>query len=130
MAKNRKNQSAAIRFGPALKAILLCLFIGGSGIGYVWQKSQIIELGRQIKARENRLNDLQVQNEKTRRQVAMLHSPQYIEMRIRELNLGLVQPQPGQIWRMVEPSAEISSVASAPRGQQFAARSNGNPNLP
>ncbi len=26
MARNRKSQSAAIRFGPALKALLLCLF--------------------------------------------------------------------------------------------------------
>ena len=130
MAKNRKNQSAAVRFGPALKAFLLCLFIGGSGIGYVWQKNQIYELGRQIKVRENRLHDLQVQNEKARRQIAMLHSPQYIEMRIKELNLGLVQPQPNQIWRMVEPSAETLNIASAPRAQQVAARQNPNPAMP
>jgi len=45
MARNRKSQSAAIRFGPALKAFLLCLLIGGSGIGYVWQKDQIGRLG-------------------------------------------------------------------------------------
>ena len=32
MAKNRKHQSAAIRFGPALKAFLLCLLIGGSAL--------------------------------------------------------------------------------------------------
>ena len=30
MAANRKSQSAAIRFGPVLKALLLCLLIGGS----------------------------------------------------------------------------------------------------
>ncbi len=130
MAKNRKNQSAAVRFGPALKAFLLCLFIGGSGVGYVWQKNQIYELGRQIKTRENHLKELQVQNEKSRRQIAMLHSPQYIEMRIKELNLGLVQPQPNQIWRMVEPSAEALGVASVPRGQQIAARQNRNPAIP
>lgn len=130
MAKNRKNQSAAVRFGPALKAFLLCLFIGGSGVGYVWQKNQIYELGKQIKSRENRLKELQVQNEKSRRQIAMLHSPQYIEMRIRELNLGLVQPQPNQIWRMVEPSAEMSNVTSAPQGRQIAARQNPNPAIP
>ena len=58
MAKNRVNQSAAIRFGPALKAFLLCLLIGGSGVGYVWQKSQIHELGKMIKARENKVAEL------------------------------------------------------------------------
>ena len=31
MAKNRKNQSAAIRFGPALKALFLCLLIARFG---------------------------------------------------------------------------------------------------
>ena len=59
MAKNRKYQSAAIRFGPALKAFLLCLLIGGSGIGYVWQKNQIYELGQQIRKREMHLKEVQ-----------------------------------------------------------------------
>ena len=63
MARNRKYRSAAIRFGPALKALLLCLLIGGSGVGYVWQKSQIDRLGRQIKTRENALGRAQEQNE-------------------------------------------------------------------
>ena len=45
MARNRKYQSAANRFGPALKAFLLCLLIGGPGVGYVWQKDQISQLG-------------------------------------------------------------------------------------
>ena len=43
MAKNRKNQSAAIRFGPAIKAFLLCALVGGAGVGYVWQKGRIGE---------------------------------------------------------------------------------------
>ena len=42
MARNRKNQSAVVRFGPAVKALLLCLFIGGSGVGYVWQQNQLL----------------------------------------------------------------------------------------
>jgi hypothetical protein len=33
MARNRKNHQAAIRFGPEIKALLLCLLIGGFGIG-------------------------------------------------------------------------------------------------
>jgi hypothetical protein len=59
MARNRKNQSAAIRFGPALKALFLCLLIAGSAVGYVWQKSQIYQLGQQIRQREMRLARLQ-----------------------------------------------------------------------
>ncbi len=71
MARNRKYQSAAIRFGPALKAFLLCLLIGGSGVGYVWQKDQISQLGQQIKKRELRLAELEHQNEKLRKQLGV-----------------------------------------------------------
>lgn len=124
MARNRKSQSAAIRFGPALKALLLCLLIGGSGVGYVWQKEQIDKLGDQIKSRERRLNALQDQNEVMRKQIAKMRSPRFLEQRIKEANLGLVPPQLGQVLRLKEPAGE------APRLQglrvdppQYAARS-------
>ena len=104
MAKNRKHQSAAIRFGPALKAFLLCLLIGGSGVGYVWQKNQIYDLGQQIRKRELRLKDLQDQNEKLRRQLVYMRSPQFLEARVKELNLGLVPSQPSQVWYLKEPA--------------------------
>src|SRR5438046_2466596 len=118
MARNRKYQSAAIRFGPALKAFLLCLLIGGSGIGYVWQKNQIYELGQQIRKRELRLKDLQDQNEKLRRQFAFMRSPPFLEARIKELNLGLVAPKPSQVWYMKEPAPE----ARLEQNRQLAAR--------
>ena len=103
MAKNRKHQSAAIRFGPALKAFLLCLLIGGSGVGYVWQKNQIYDLGQQIRKRELHLKDLQDQNDKLRRQLAMMGSPQYLQERVKEMNLGLGPSQPSQVWYLKEP---------------------------
>lgn len=109
MAKNRKYRSAAIRFGPALKAFLLCLLIGGSGVGYVWQKDQIRRLGQQIRERELRLSQLEEENEKRKKQLATMHSPGYLETRIRELNLGLVQPQLSQVWRLSEPPHEIAA---------------------
>ncbi|HMP84048.1 MAG TPA: septum formation initiator family protein [Verrucomicrobiota bacterium] len=104
MARNRKNQSAAIRFGPAIKALLLCLVIGGSGVGYVWQKNQIFELGKQIKQREIRLSELRDQNKKLRDQLAQLRSPAMLDERLRRMNLGLVLPQPNQILRLAEPA--------------------------
>ena len=106
MARNRKYQSAAIRFGPALKALLLCILIGGSGVGYVWQKNQIYQLGKQIKQREVCLEKLEEQNEKNRRQLGMMRGPQYLEKRIKELNLGLVPAQPSQVWRLTEAAPE------------------------
>ena len=119
MARNRKNQAAAIRFGPALKAFVLCLLLGGSGVGYVWQKNQIYDLGQQMKKRETTLRGLQDQNEKLRKQLAAMRSPKFLESRVKELNLGLVQPQPGQILRLPEPSADLPKVGQE---KQFAAQ--------
>jgi hypothetical protein len=102
MSRNRKNQSAAIRFVPVLKAAVLCAFIGGSAIGYVWQKNQIIDLGRKIKERENRLTQLREANLKLSKQLVTLRSPAYLERRLREMNLNLAQPAQTQILRLME----------------------------
>lgn len=119
MARNRRTQSAAIRFGPAIKAFLLCLMIGGSGVGYVWQKSQIEELGRQIRKNELEVRDLQDQNEKLRKQLAMMYSPRYLEAKVKELNLGLVQADPSQKWLLRELPSGISPTA---RPRDYAAQ--------
>ena len=105
MAKNRKNQSAAIRFGPALKALFLCLLIAGSAVGYVWQKSQIYQLGQQIRQREIRLARLQNDDQKLSDQLSILRSPTMLDRRARELNLGLSPAQPMQILRLAEPAS-------------------------
>jgi len=117
MARNRKNQSAAVRFGPAVNACVLCLLVGGSGIGYVWQKNQIYDLGQQIKKREINLSRLQEQNEKLSKQLAQVRTPAYLLERIEKLNLGLGPPQPGQVFRLDEPPRE-----SADPGLQFPGR--------
>ena len=105
MAKNRKNQAAAIRFGPALKASFLCLLIGGSAVGYVWQKSEIYRLG-QLRARcEARLVQLQNDNKRLADQVSILHSPVMLDRRVSELKLGLVPATPMQVVRLTETPA-------------------------
>lgn len=113
MARNRRHQSAAIRFGPALKALLLCALFGGSGVGYVWQKGQINDLGQQIVRRERALAQLQEQNKKLRDQLALLRSPAMLEQRARELNLGLVPPRPAQVITLLEPRSEDALAAGA-----------------
>jgi cell division protein FtsL len=119
MAKNRRNQSAAIRFGPALKALFLCLVIAGLAVGYVWQKGQIFQLGRQITSCESRLAQLRDENQKLSDQLAVLHSPVMLDQRVRELNLGLVPAQPTQIYRLVESPSKDGS------NRRFAARQDG-----
>ncbi|MGD1087752.1 MAG: hypothetical protein ABR955_03375 [Verrucomicrobiota bacterium] len=120
MAKNRKNQSATIRFGPALKAFFLCFMIAGSAVGYVWQKSQIYQLGQQIRQREIRLAQLQNDDQKLNDQLSILRSPVILDQRVRELNLGLVPAQPMQIWRLPEPA--VAPLENENSVRQFAQR--------
>ena len=119
MAKNRKSQSAAIRFYPALKALFLCLLIAGLALGYVWQKSQIYQLGRQITACESHLIQIRDENQRLSDQLAILRSPVMLDQRVRELKLGLVPAQPMQIYQLVEPPMNGNSR------RLFAVRQNG-----
>ncbi len=94
-----------IRFGPALKASFLCLLIGGSAVGYVWQKNEIFRLGRQIGQREAQLRQLRADNKQLSDQLAILHSPVMLDRRTKELNLGLAPATPMQVVRLEEPAA-------------------------
>jgi hypothetical protein len=96
MARNRKNGMAGVRLAPAAKAILLCILIGGSGVGYVLQKNKIYELGRQIAKREAALEQMRYQNKISGDRLASLHRPDRLAERVKELRLGLVPPHPGQ----------------------------------
>jgi transposase len=104
MAKKRKNLSAAFWFGPALAAPLICLVIAGSAVGYVWQKGEIDRLGRLTHQREARLKQLTDTHQRLAEQILMLQSPALLDQRVRELNLGLVPLQPGQVVRLTEPA--------------------------
>lgn len=93
-----------------MKAFLLCLLIGGAGVGYVWQKDQIARLGRQRKDRETRLQKLQEENGKARKRLGEMRAPQVLERRIQELGLGLARTQPDQVWWLREPQAQSPRI--------------------
>jgi len=119
MARNRKYQSAAIRFGPALKAFLLCLLIGGSAVGYVWQKNQICQLGQQKKLRENTLKQLTQKNIYLEQQLQAKRELPFLQRKAKDF--GLAAPLPLQVWRLPEPARDsLRPVAEA----EDAAREN------
>lgn len=121
MPKSKKSQTSAVHFGSALKAFFLCFLIAGSAVGYVWQKSQIYDLGRQIRQREIRLAQLKGENQRLTDQLAILRSPVMLDQRARALNLGLVPAQPGQVFRLPEPILGLPGNAPL---RQFAGREN------
>jgi|SRR5579863_3178742 len=104
MARNRKTESSAIWIGPALQAALICLGIVVACVGYVWEKQEINRLAERIGKREARLKELHDQNDKLRKQLAALRSPEELDQRVKDLKLGLGPAQPTQIWYRPEPA--------------------------
>ncbi len=122
MSRNRKHQTAGARFGPALKALGLCVVLAGSGLGYVWQKDQINKLGERLKQCEKRHEQVRGENERLARILETLQTPAQIEARIRQSGLEMLEPQPDQIVRLVEGPPPVASPAATERlyaGQRF-----------
>ena len=124
MGRNRKNVST-VRFVPAMKAVLICVLLGGSAIGYVFQKNQIFELGRQIQKREQSLAQLRESNAKLQQTLLTLQSTYYLEQRVKQLKLDLSPPAQSQILTIIEVPA-----AAVPKSQPlFAEIQAGRPAL-
>jgi hypothetical protein len=119
MAKPRKNSAGTIRFGPALKAAFLCVVIGGSAVGYVWQKNEIYRLSQQIRRQEIRLAQVRREKEQLGNTIKFLNSPSNLDRRARELNLGLAPATPAQVVRLTEP--QILSPENKNAARQLAA---------
>lgn len=116
MARNRKHQSAAVRFAPAVKVLLLCSFLVASGVGYVWQKDQLVELGRRRAILEKRLRLLREQSQQVEGKLMWLQSPGALEARVNEMKLGLSRVESDKIITLVEPSlaAMATMIVQAP----------------
>ena len=111
---NRKTGKSTVRFGPAIKAVLICLVTCSLGLGYVWQKQQINILGGQIKENEIKLEKLRRENKDGGDRLAFLMSPQQLDERLRKLNLDLEVPLPKQIIVLTEhPRGVPSRLVSA-----------------
>lgn len=120
MARNRRHQSAAIRFGPALKAVALCIIIGGSAVGYVWQKDQIRQLGNRIVEGEDSLKALRQGNEMLTKRLDALRSPANLERLAQQYHPGLVRPGPDQVICL--PERDVASPTSTETIQYAASR--------
>lgn len=102
MAKNRRNHTH-VALAPMFKVLLICIFLGGSAVGYVLQKNKLYELGKAIKEREDILARLRWENKIRADQLAEMQLPQHLAERVRQERLGLVAPSPDRIIWMMEP---------------------------
>ncbi|SVC99485.1 uncharacterized protein METZ01_LOCUS352339 [marine metagenome] len=90
------------RFAPAVKAASICLVTCGLGLGYVLQKQQIAQLGKEIKEHEMRLEDLGKENRELGDTLAQLKSPQVLDQLVQQWHLNLVMPRPHQVVTLKE----------------------------
>ena len=130
MARNRRNGGGRLTMGPLVKAVIICLIIGGAGVGYVWQKVAIDQLGRDRQKLEAQLTALQSRNKVMREQLAASQSPLVLDMRIKELNLGLGIPHPSQVLRLNEPGPSNSSQLLGGESRFMAMDSTGRAGMP
>lgn len=114
MNKNRKSQSTAIRLGPAIKALFLCLFFGGAAVGYVWQQRKLHELDVLQRNLEARLDSLRRDNRILANQLADLQLPYRLQERVRQLHVNLVPASPAQMVRLTETPLSVDPWASDP----------------
>ena len=119
---NRKIGKSAVRFGPALKAVFICLVTCSLGLGDVWQKQQINTLGKQIKENEINLEELRRENKRRGDRLSFLMSPQQLDARLRQLNLNLEVPLPEQIVVLVEQREASQTAVETGRGTKMSVR--------
>lgn len=81
---------------------MVVVLIAVVSLGFVREKQQVHTLGQQIKQRELMLKNLEEQNARLQKQLAILRSPIVLQMRANQLNLGLVQTQPKQVIQLVD----------------------------
>ena len=117
MPGNRKKQDSPLSVGLWIRAALLCLVLGGTAMGYVWQKSQIHQLGTAVRKKEVRLDLLVGENERWRQMRAEMRSTQKLYERVRKLGLGLSMPTPEQVLRLSDLPPEAKELERSKLGE-------------
>ena len=98
-----RRKSTPLKPKTVLVSICICAGLCLAGIGYVWAKTEVWGLGKEMKALEVRRDELRRRNDALQRTYAAMCTPGELDARVKRLNLGLVTPQPDQIIRLAEP---------------------------
>jgi transposase len=126
MATETKANGKQARFKPAIVAFVFCAFIAASGLGFVWQKRQINDLGRQLKEAEVRLDELRRQNKNRAETLQQFLSPRLLDQKAATMFPDLARPSVDQIFTLPEPqvrqrsNVEPTQAPVVPRAPQAA----------
>ena len=116
-ARNRKRKEAQLSIGSWVKALSFCVVLGGLAMGYVWQKSQIHQIGILLNKKEVRLELLKGENERWSQMRAEMRSTQKLYERVNKLGLGLMMPTPEQVLKLSDLTPEVKELERSEVGE-------------
>ena len=116
-ARNRKRKEAQLSIGSWVKALSFCVVLGGLAMGYVWQKSQIHQIGILLNKKEVRLELLKGENERWSQMRAEMRSTQKLYERVNKLGLGLMMPKPEQVLKLSDLTSEVKELERSEFGE-------------
>jgi hypothetical protein len=97
-----RGKRAPLKPKTVISAIMVCTALCLAGIGYIWAKTQVWILSKQVKQLENRLDELKRRNEVLEQNYAAMCTPARLDESVRRLHLGLAVPQPEQMVKLTE----------------------------
>jgi cell division protein FtsB len=113
MSGNRRRNANAVPLLSMAAWIVVCLFVGAAGLGYVAMKSQLHASGREIKALEKEIAELVVQNEVVETHISTLSSIDALRKRYdtdkTHLN-GLIPITPDKLVSVDRPRKPVDSA--------------------
>ena len=116
-ARNRKREEVQLSIGSWIKALTFCVLLGGLAMGYVWQKSQIHQIGTLLNKKEVRLELLKGENERWSQMRAEMRSTQKLYERVNKLELGLIMPTPEQVLKLSDLTPEVKKLERSNSGE-------------
>ena len=116
-ARNQRRKENPLSIGSWFRAVALCILLGGLAMGYVWQKSQIHQLGALLQKKEVRLDLLKGENERWQQMRAEMRSTQKLYERVRKLGLGLIMPTPEQVLKLSDLPPDAKELERSKAGE-------------
>lgn len=113
---NRRRHANAVPLASIATWVVVCIFIGGAGLWYVYLKNQLVTTGTKIKALERELADIRTQDEVVSSKIASLSSRATLQRRLNEGFIKLVPITDDRLVRLDaaprNDSAEIRAVSN------------------
>ncbi len=116
----RRRKATPLKPKTVVLMIVMCGAVCLAGIGYIWAKTQVWGLSRDMKGLETRRDELKRGNEALARTYAAMCTPRELDARVKRLNLGLAATQPGQMVHLTEPTPIIHQVKAPPEVKIYA----------